>query len=156
MRKVKLYIIYFPVMLVLLQVLANLLYFVKPEWYNAAGFYLNTFLGTNVLFAFFLFGFTLMFRFCAVSRWAAAAECIFALFYLIIQKDDVYNVLFQVAVGSLAIIATFWHYIKKFPLCRMSLLVGFFGSVLKKGSCKKGLEDWERNVKSIIIRQQFK
>ena len=154
MKRVKLFIVYFPVTLVMLQVLANGLYFIAPEVYNVSGFYLNTFLGTNVLFAFFLLAFTFMFRFCAVSRWAAGAEVLFAMYYLIIQKDDVYNIVFQITVGTLMLIATFWHYIKKFPLCKMSLVAGLLGSVAKTGSCKKGLEQWDRNVKSIILKTQ--
>lgn len=153
MRKIKLFVVYFPVTLVMLQVLANGLYFIAPGVYYASGFYLNTFLGTNILFAIFLVTFTFMFRFCAVSRWAAVAELAFGLFYLIRQKDDVYNVGIQIIVGVIALIATFRHYVNKFPLCRMSLLVGFFGSVIKKGNCNKGLEDWERKVKSIILKQ---
>lgn len=154
MKMIKLFIVYFPVTLVMLQVLANGLYFIAPEVYNVSGFYLNTFLGTNILFAVFLVAFTFTFRFCSVSRWAAAAECLFGLFYLVIQKDNVYNILFQITVGAISLIITFWHYVKKFPLCKVSLLVGFFGSAVKSGSCKKGLEQWDRNVKSIILKTQ--
>ena len=154
MKRVKLFIVYFPVTLVMLQVLANGLYFIAPEVYNVSGFYLNTFLGTNILFAVFLVAFTFTFRFCSVSKWAALAELAFGLFYLIRQKDDVYNVGIQIIVGVIALIATFWHYIKKFPLCKMSLVAGLLGSVAKTGSCKKGLEQWDRNVKSIILKTQ--
>lgn len=151
-NKAKLFVIYFPVTLVALQVMANLLYFIAPAIYNKVGFYLDTFLGTNILFSIFLLCFTFMFRFCSVSRWAAAAECLFGLFYLVIQKDNVYNILFQITVGAISLIITFWHYVKKFPLCRMSLVAGLFGSVVRTGSCKKGLDDWDRNVKSIILK----
>ena len=153
MRKIKLFVVWFPVLLVVLQVMANVMYFIWPKVYIGTAFYLSTFLGTNVLFSFFLLAFTFMFRFCAISRWAAGAEVMFAMFYLIVQKDDVYNILFQIGVGGLAIIATFWHYIKKFPLCNVSLVAGFLASVIKKGSCKKGLEHWDRNVESIILKK---
>jgi signal transduction histidine kinase len=155
-RVAKLFVVYFPVMLVFLQVIGNLLYFVDSKAYYASAFYLNLFLGTNFLFAFFLLAFTFMFRFCAVSRWAAGAECIFALLYLVIQQDSAYNIAVQIAVGVLALIATFWHYSKKFPLCRVSLFTGFVASIVKKGDCKKGLEDWDRNVKSILLKQHHK
>jgi hypothetical protein len=150
MRKVKLFVIYFPVALVALQVIVNLLSFAINL--GNAGFYINTFIGTNVLFSLFLLAFTFMFRFCAVSRWAAVAEVLFGLNYLIVQQDNLYNIMFQIIVGTLAIVATFWHYVKKFPLCRLSLLFGFIGSVAAKGSCKKGLDKWERDVKSIILK----
>lgn len=155
-KQVKLFVIYFPVVLVTLQVLVNLLSFVAPGWYNTAGFYLNTFFGTNVLFAIFLLCFCFMFRMCAVSRWAAGAEVMFAVNYLIVQQDNLYNIMFQVIVGTLAIVATFWHYVKKFPLCNLSLVMGFFGSVLKSGSCEKGFEEWKRNVESLLIKEHRK
>ena len=52
-KKIKLFVIYFPIILVAAQVAANIMYFVNPEWYFKNGFYLNTFVGTNVLFAVF-------------------------------------------------------------------------------------------------------
>ena len=54
MRKVRIYIIYFPILLVSFQVIANLFGFLLPEYYSFLVFYLNTFLGTNVLFSIFL------------------------------------------------------------------------------------------------------
>lgn len=152
----KLFVIYFPVVLVSCQVLVNLLSFVWPEGYMAAGFYLNTFFGTNVLFAIFLLIFCFMFRFCAVSRWAAGAELLFAVNYMVVQQDNLYNIMFQVIVGALAIAATFWHYVKKFPLCRLGLVVGFIRSVIAKGSCKKGLENWDRDIKSILLKNHYR
>lgn len=151
MRKAKLFVIYFPVVLVALQVAANLLYFVQPDWYMKLGFYLNTFLGTNVLFSVFILIFTFMFRFCAVSRWAAVAECMFAFFYLVIQRDDVYNIIFQVGVGTLALIATFWHYIRKFPGCNFSAGISFISDVIRHRDCKKGLDHWDHKVRKSVL-----
>lgn len=155
-KKLKLFVIYFPVILVAGQVLVNLLSFVNYEWYASAGFYLNTFFGTNVFFAIFLLAFCFMFRFCAVSRWAAVAEVLFAVNYLVIQQDNLYNILFQVIVGALALVATFWHYVKKFPLCNFSYVVTFLGSVIKSGSCEKGLENWQRDIKRIMVKEQHR
>src|SRR5678815_1485440 len=80
-KKVKLFIVYFPVLLISCQVLVDLLAIINQPLYLKWGFYLNTFFGTNVLFAVFLLAFTLMFRFCRISVWAAVAECAFALYY---------------------------------------------------------------------------
>ncbi len=151
-KKAKLFIIYFPVILVAGQVLVNLISFVLPSFYQATGFYLNTFLGTNVLYSVFLLDFTFMFQFCAVSRWAAIAEVLFGLNYLVVQQDNLYNILFQVVVGVIAMLLTFRHYVKKFPLCRLSLLMGFISSVASKGSCQKGYEKWERNLKNTVSK----
>lgn len=152
-NKLKLFIVYFPVLLVSFQVAVNLLYFLWNSFYMSSGFYLNTFFGTNVLFAIFLVAYTFMFKFCKISRWAAIAEVLFAINFLVVKEDNMYNILFQIIVGVLAILITFSHYIKSFPLCRLSLVVGFIKSVILKGNCKKGLEQWERDVKSIILRK---
>lgn len=152
-KKIRIFIVYFPVILVSLQVLVNLLSFIYEPAYKAAGFYLNTFFGTNVLFAGFLVAFTFMFKFCSVSKWAAVAECLFALNYLIVKEDNLYNISFQIIVGIIAIMITYWSYLKKFPLCRMSLYWSWWGSVISNGGCKKGLLEWERNIESIILKK---
>ena len=149
-QKVKYFIVYFPVILVAFQVGVNLLSFLVPPWYNAAGFYLNTFFGTNMLFSVFLLCFTFLFKFCDVSRWAAVAEFLFGLNYLIIQQDNLYNILFQVIVGVIAIVITFRHYIKKFPLCTWSLFFDFMHKSMKEKSCKKGYETWDREMTGFI------
>lgn len=154
MRKVKLFIVYFPILLVTGQVLINLFSFVDNRSYIAAGFYLNTFFGTNVFFSLFLLAFTFSFKFCAVSRAAAVAEFLFAANYMIVQVDNLYNISFQVIVGLVAIGFTFFNYLRKFPLCRMSLLMGFLGSVISNMSCKRGLDEWERSIKGIILRNK--
>jgi len=151
-RGIKLFIVYAPVIIVSSQVAVNLLYFVSKNTYMEAGFYLNTFFGTNMLFALFLLAFTFMFKFCEISRWAAIAEVLFGVNYLVIQEDNLYNIMFQVIVGTIALIFTIGQYTKRFPLCRLGLLVSFIKSVILKGSCSKGLEKWERDIKSIILR----
>lgn len=145
-KGVKLFVVYFPVILVAGQVLVNLLYFVAREFYISTGFYLNTFFGTNVLFAVFLVVFTYMFKFCTISRWAAFAELAFAANYMIVKQDNLYNILFQIIVGVVAIFLTFWGYIKKFPLCKLSLVINFLRSVMQKRSCEKGIDHWKGNI----------
>lgn len=140
-------------MLVAGQVLVNLMSFVSPQAYIASGFYLNLFFGTNVFFAIFLIVFTFKFNFCAVSRYAAVAELAFAVNYMVVQQDNLYNILFQVIVGILALAATFFHYIKKFPMCRLSLLVKFYQRVIQKRSCEEGMNQWERDVKGHLLKR---
>lgn len=152
-RKARIFLIYFPVILVAGQVLVNLLSFVAPSWYRATGFYLNTFFGTNVMFAVFLVIFTVLFNFCKVSRVAAIAECLFALNFMIVKQDNLYNILFQVIIGTLALIYTFWHYINKFPFCRVSLVLRFINSVIKKGSCSKGLKHWDSRMEKLLLNR---
>ena len=99
---------------------------------------------------FFLVVFTLMFKFCSVSRWAAFAELLFAVYYLVIQKDDVYNIVFQITTGLLAIVVTLWHYVKKYPFCRLSLIISFFSSLFSTGTCKEALQDWDNKIENKI------
>lgn len=154
-KPIKIFIIYFPVVLVSLQVLVNIFALIDRGSYNAVGFYLNTFLGTNVLFSFFMLAFTFSFRFCAVSRWAAIAEVLFGLNYLIIQQDNLYNIIFQIIVGLISLWLTYRYFTIKFPLCRISLLHKFFSYTILTGSCAKGLESWEQDVKATIIDKQL-
>lgn len=154
-KAIRILIVYFPVMLVTAQVLVNLLSFVFPKVYYTTGFYLNTFFGTNVFFALFLVAFTFTLRFCRVSRYAAIAELMFAVNFMIVKEDNLYNILFQVIVGMTALAYTFKHYIDKFPLCRMSLVISFIKSVVKKRSCSKGLDDWDRKVKELLLKKHY-
>lgn len=150
-KPVKIFIIYFPVVLVSLQVLVNLFALIDRTAYNAIGFYLNTFLGTNVLFSFFMLAFTFSFKFCAVSRWAAIAEVLFGVNYLVVQQDNLYNILFQIIVGAICLLLTYRYFTSKFPLCRISLLHKFFSYTILTGSCAKGLEIWEKDITATII-----
>jgi len=143
-KKLKLFITYFPVILITGQVITNLLYFIAPEFYSNYGFYLGLAFGTNLLFALFLVGFTIWFRFCAVSRWAAYAQLAFAVNYLIVQQDSLYNIMFQIIVGTGALLLTFRFFIVKFPLCKLSLFASFVKSFLLTGSCNSALDRWDR------------
>jgi len=152
LKRSKIFLAYFPIILVSGQVLVNLLAIFGRSAYDAAGIYLNHWLGTNVLFSIFLVIFTWSFNFCRISKWAAVAESAFAILYMIRMKDDMYNIAFQIIVGTLALGITFKSYIEKFPLCRFSLVFHFIKNVLKSGNCKKGLEQWERDIKSIVVK----
>lgn len=155
MKPIKKFLIYFPVILVSLQVIINLYALIDRASYNSLGFYLNTFIGTNVFFSVFLVAFTFSFNFCSVSRWSAIGEMLFALNYLIVKEDNLYNILFQVIVGVIALILTFRHFIKKFPLCKVSLLNKFLAYVFLTGSCSKGLIKWESEIESIVKKTNY-
>lgn len=158
-RWVKLFIAYFPVILLSCQVMVNLLSFTFPLAYQAAGFYLNTLFGTNLLFALFMLALTTFLRFCHISKWAALAQCLFAVYLLITKRDDVYNVLFQITVGLLALGATMVTYTRKFPACRLSHFMAFFGLIFATGgNCKEAVNRWDQRVerfKSEQLKKQF-
>lgn len=151
----RLFIVYFPVILVAFQVLLNLLSFVFPQAYIDTDFYLNLMLGTNGLYALFLAVLTFNLKFCMISRACALAECCFAVAYGIIKVDNIYNISIQIIIGTAALIITYLQYKKKFPLCRLSLYTDFICSVVKQGSCKKGFDQWAENTKSIIVKKQL-
>jgi hypothetical protein len=145
-RLAKIFMAYFPVILIGFQIIINLMALAIPKVYYSIGFYLSLFFGTNLLFALFLVVFCHMMRFCFISRWAAYAQLLFAANYLVIQQDNLYNIMFQIIVGVVALIITFWHYVNKFPLCRVSVWAGLFSSLLKECSCKKGVERFNREL----------
>lgn len=145
-KKIKLFVIYFPVILIAGQVMVNWLYFINEPLYLKLGFYLNMMFGTNGLTAAFLVAFTFMFKFCSISRWAAFGQLAFAVNYTIVKQDNLYNIWFQIIVGTIAVLITFRHYIAKFPMCRVALFVSFFESIVSKRSCEKGVEHWRGNI----------
>jgi len=133
---------------------ANVLFFVAPNFYYSKGILLNTLFGGSLLVSLLLVFITFRLKFCEVSRWAAIAELIFALMALFIHDDGVYNISLQLGVGALAMLATFRHYIKKFPLCSLSLLVSFFSNLfIAKGDCRKGVEKFEQSLQNTIEKK---
>lgn len=147
----KLFIIYFPIVLVLLQVVANVLSLVNKPFYYSIGFYLNTFLGTNILFSVFMLLFTYYFKFCTISRAAAIAEVLFGLAYLIIQEDNIYNISFQIIVGITALLITARFYMRKFPDCTFSMVKDFIKKFFLTLNCNKALAMWENDKRQSII-----
>jgi len=130
---------WFPVILVTLQVLANVLYFIDADFYYRNGMYLNMAVGTNLLFPLFMLAVAFSFKFCYVSRAAAIAECLFAAYYLIFQKDDIYNIVFQITVGGLALVITLYY------LTRRSKVVRFIITSIGSADCEKGIEKYLKN-----------
>jgi len=147
MKRIKKFLIYFPVILVSLQVAVNFLALIDRPTYDAFGFYLSLFVGTNIFFAAFLVTFTFAFNFCLVSRASAIAELLFGLNYLIVQEDSLYNILFQIITGIIALYITYRYFVRKFPLCSIGLFHSFIRSVFEAKDCKKGLDKWENEVK---------
>lgn len=155
-RLSKLYVIYFPVILIAGQVLVNLSSFVVPHWYIKSAFYLNLSFGTNILISLMLLRYVFMFRMCSVSRACAWAEVAFAVNYAIVKEDNLYNIMFQVIVGAGALVYTFWYYKKRFPLCRFSLLTNFYANVIRTGNCQKGYDRWQRHTESLVLKEKVK
>lgn len=145
-RYINIFVIYFPVILVTCQVSVNLMYFFAYNTYIKAGFILNTLFGVNMLFAGFLLAFTYWFKFCAISRYAAWAEVLFAVNYIIVHQDNLYNILLQVIIGTLSILLTFRFFIHRFPLCKVALIWSFISSAIERGSCSAGVELWEQRT----------
>lgn len=150
----RLFVVYFPIVLVSSQVLLNLLSFVARGFYVSNAFILDLTFGTNILVSIMLIALTYGLSFCEISRAAAWAEMAFAVNYAIVQQDNLYNILFQVIVGVIAIIVTFRQYIKRFPMCRLSLLIKFYHRVIQKRSCEEGLSKWEADVKGHLLKRQ--
>lgn len=152
-RTARLLVVYFPIVLVSFQVLLNLLSFIDNDFYIRNAFYLDLTFGTNILICFLFLALTYGFKFCEISKAAAWAEMAFAINYGIVQQDNLYNILFQVIVGVIAIIFTFRQYIKRFPMCRVSLLLNFYKRVIQKRSCEDGLNQWESDVKGHLLKR---
>lgn len=142
----KIFLCYFPILLVAGQVAIDVLSLVSPSTYTKAAFYLGAVFGTNVFVALFMLVFAFHFKFCLISRAAAIAEILFAVNFLVIQEDNLYNIMFQIIVGTLALLVTLRCYVKKFPLCRISLLYTFMACLIKSGSCTHAMDEWHKEV----------
>lgn len=153
MRKARLFLAYSPLLLVSFQVLINLLSFVWKDAYYSYSFYWNLLFGNNMIYSISMLILTYTGSFCKISRAAAFAEVLFAFNYLIVQQDNLYNIIFQIIVGIVAIIYTIGHYANKFPLCKLGLFVSFVKSVINTRSCSKGLVDWDDKVKKLIVER---
>lgn len=152
-KAANIFLAYFPVILIAGQVLVNLIYFISPKFYASAGFYLGLSFGTNAAVAIFLTVLTFRLRFCDISRVCAIGQCIFALVYGIIGQDNIYNIVIQIFVGTLVLFITFLQYIKKFPMCRMSLFFSFLDSLRRNNcDCNAALSHWDEKTKRLIQR----
>lgn len=144
----KVFIAYFPVILVSFQVLVNLSYFFYRPFYTALGWHLNAWFGTNILTSIFFLIYTHKYKFCYVSKWAARAEILFALNLYLVSQNELYNIIFQCIVGVIALLITFRHYVRKFPLCNLSLVVRFFKFIFEENSCTKGAKRMDDYLKT--------
>jgi hypothetical protein len=98
--------------------------------------------------------FTFLFKFCGVSRICAVAELMFGINYMIIQQDNLYNLLFQIIIGITAILITISLYIKKFPMCNISIMTKFFVTFFKKRSCTSAMDQYIDQVKTDFFKNQ--
>jgi energy-coupling factor transporter transmembrane protein EcfT len=58
---------------------------------------------------------------------------------LIIKEDNLYNIIFQIIVGIIALVCTYYFFKNKFPLCRLALWHKFFMFFCLTGSCNKAI-----------------
>lgn len=151
----KIIIAYFPILLTAFQLFINGIYFINESLYNYYSFYFANTLGTSFIFSFFLVIYTSYFKFCSVSKIASYAQMLLSIAYLVIQKDDVYNIVFQSVVMIMTLIITGYYYVKKYPKCKFSLYVkgleysvklwkSFLASLSNSNfECEKAFEDYK-------------
>lgn len=151
----KIFITYFPIMLLILQTCMNNLALINHTLYDEIAFYLGVFLGTNILYAAFSVCYTFYFNFCSVSRAAAIAQLLFGINYLVIQEDNLYNILFQLIVGSIALLWCLRVFMRKFPKCNISLVKRFLYKFLETQSCDKALDLYKKEELSELIKKQY-
>lgn len=155
-RAATIFLAYFPLALLTFQVLADILYLISFKTYASLYFYLSWAMGSSFLLALFLIIFTERLKFCEVSKWAARAQMLFSIVYLIIRQDNIYNISIQIVIGLVAMILTAKYYKHKFPLCRLSLFLNFMKNVFKESSCEKGVVAHDRETKNLIIQKKYR
>ncbi len=139
----KLYMAYFPFVLVCCQFIINCLFLLGLDNQTFL-YYANALFGTNFFFAVFLVCYTQFFYFCRISKWAAFVEVLLAIDVIVVRNDNIYNLVFQTIILIAAIMLTLLQYSKVFPTCLMSLHTMFIRKVIKnKFDCVKSLEDFK-------------
>jgi len=142
----KIYMAYFPFVLVCIQFLINvalLLGLENPE----VLYYLNAMFGTNFFFAVFLVCYTNFFHFCIISKWASFAELALAIDVMVVKNETTYNIVFQSVIMICGIIVTLLSYSDKFPTCLMSLHALFIKKIFKhRFDCVKSLHEFKEDV----------
>ncbi len=142
----KIFIKYFSIILLSLQVIADLIWVFSPVFYDNIKFYLDVITGTNFFVSLYFVVFIQLYKFCSISKYAAIAEVLFAIAYMVIQEDNIYNIVFQIIIGVLALLITFKKYVKKFPMCTISLVSKFFKNLMVSSSCTEAIKRFELDV----------
>jgi hypothetical protein len=126
---------YSAIIVIVLQVAANLTFFIDKDFYNSNGFYLNFAAGTNMFIPVVLFCLVFYYNYCAVSRICAGAEVLITLYWVIAQKDDIHNILVQITLGAAALILT----IALYSNIGKNKVVRFFLHSITESSCARGI-----------------
>lgn len=146
-------IAYFPIVLTSSQLLINLgfIFDMIPPSYL---FVLNTFFGVNIFFAWFLVLYTRFFSFCIVSRFAAYAELILAFDVLLVNSEHIYNLIFQSIVLFIGVSTSLYYYIRKYPMCLISMHLRFVRLAVKNGfHCEKTIKEMKDKSYNYYLRK---
>lgn len=95
------------VFITIVQLLVNILFIFQKEFYLKYSFYLSQIGGLSVTYLIPMVAVAFLFKFCTPSRICAIAQIFLTLLWLIIQKDNVYNIIAQITIGAIALILTF-------------------------------------------------
>jgi hypothetical protein len=149
----KLFMAYFPFVLVSGQFIINVLYLLGID-NEIFLYYSNALFGTNLGFAVFLVCYTQFFHFCRISKWSAFVEVLLALDVMIVRDETTYNLVFQSIILFAGIILTLLTYANIFPTCLMSLHALFIKKIIKnKFDCVKSLEDYKNESYKIHLEK---
>jgi len=115
-ERLKIAMIFSPIVLLGGQVLSNLLYMGLPNIYLKLYPVLGTFFGFNMIAAILMTSMTYYFNFCKVSRAAAISQIIFGIFYMFFPDKEIYNLIIQVLVGIAALLVTFINFVMQYQV----------------------------------------
>lgn len=115
-ERVKIAMVFSPIVLLAGQVLSNLLYMCMPDMYIKLYPVLGTFFGFNMIAALLMTSITYYFNFCKVSRAAAISQIVFGIFYMVFPEKETYNLIIQVLVGIAALLVTFINFVMQYKI----------------------------------------
>lgn len=100
-----------PIIILLGQLIANAMYFLMPEFYISYYHILAGFVGLCLIAAAQMVAVSYRFKFCSLGRSAAWAQVLFVLVYMAIPRQELYNVVVQIIVGTAAVFLTIIHFV---------------------------------------------
>lgn len=149
-KRLTIALVYSPIALMVIQLLANLMYFLMPTLY--ASFYdvIANYAGSGVLFTVPLLFLVYCRAFCSVSRLAAWSLFFNSLLYTMIGKWEFWNNTIQIISSIVAFILTIYFYTEKFPRCTLAGLRRLAHNFIKTHSCTQAFNDLKDEHKDLL------
>jgi hypothetical protein len=109
MKKILTFIVAYSFVIITgVQLLVNIISIFFKEFYYKNWFIIANLVGVSFIYLIPMVAVVFLLKYCYVSRICAIAQVILSILWLVIQKDNVYNISAQLIVGFLALLFTYF------------------------------------------------